>query len=172
MKKYYYVAPIAIILLLLLSICVWFITQKMEKSTRNTLSEIKSDCLFIIDKQKKTIQVQKKTIQVLDTELSKKQKVTVSFYHPMSRGINSDTDPTNTAIMVLPTVGKTVAISDELFKVGWLGQKVYIDGFGVFVCEDRMSSKIEGKCIDICVNSEEKALQLGKRYNILAVRLM
>ena len=114
---------------------------------------------------------QEEIIQTLNIELNRKQIITVSFYHPKSKGINSDSDHTKTATMTRPVVGRTVAISDELFNLGWLGNKIYIDGFGVFLAEDRMGPSIKGKCVDICVSSKKKAFQLGKRYNVITVRL-
>ena len=147
-----------------------FILQN-ETEHQKMLKDIKTNYLFIIDHQKKTVVEQEEIIQTLNIELNRKQIITVSFYHPKSKGINSDSDHTKTATMTRPVVGRTVAISDELFNLGWLGNKIYIDGFGVFLAEDRMGPSIKGKCIDICVSSEKKAFQLGKKRNIIAVRL-
>ncbi|MEA3295539.1 MAG: 3D domain-containing protein [Patescibacteria group bacterium] len=141
-----------------------FIPNNNYKDSDYLLKDIQNNYLFIINKQRKSI-------QILEKKLQRKQTVNLSFYHPESKGINSDIDPNNTATMTKPTVGRTIAISKELFDLGWLGNKIYIDGFGVFIAEDRMSSGIKGKCIDICVDSKEKAFQLGKKYNVLAVML-
>jgi len=111
------------------------------------------------------------TITALEKKLSRTQIVKVSFYHPASRGINSDEDPTKTAIMRKPIAGRTVAISDELFEDGWLGHKVYIDGLGVFIAEDRMDDSITGKQIDICVKSRNRAITLGIIDGVIAVKL-
>jgi 3D (Asp-Asp-Asp) domain-containing protein len=70
-----------------------------------------------------------------------------------------------------PVAWRTVAISDELFEDGWLGHKVYIDGFGVFIAEDRMNSSITGKQIDVCVKSRKRAITLGIKHNVIAVKL-
>lgn len=145
--------------------------QKALKNIKITYSSIISHQEKIVTMQKEVIQIQEKTIQNLSIELGRKQSVTVSFYHPESRGINSDSDHTNTATMTKPVVGRTIAISDELFNLGWLGNKIYIDGFGVFLAEDRMGESIKGKCIDICVSSKKRAFQLGKKYDIVAIRL-
>lgn len=179
MKKYPILITIGltIFMCILISIMCIFVSQINTRHLKNTLietntlMEIKNDCLFIINKQRKIISKREKTIQLLNTKLERKQVVTISFYHPSSGGINSDSDHTNTATMVTPTVGRTIAISDELFEIGWLGNKIYIDGFGVFLAEDRMGKTTKGKCIDICVSSRKRAFQLGKKYNVLAVRL-
>ena len=110
-------------------------------------------------------------IILLENELHKTQIVKVSFYHPASRGINSDSDHTKTATMTKPVVGRTVAISDELITLGWLGCKVYIRGYGVFWTEDKMKHDIIGKQIDICVGSRKQAIKLGIKPGVVAVRL-
>ena len=168
MKKYYCLLGIVLIVI---SLAIGIRSYKSNESLKTTLTEIRDDYLFIINEQKKNIDRQEKVIHALNIELFRKQMVTISFYHPPSKGINSDSDPTNTATMTRPIVGRTVAISNDLFKAGWLGWKIYIEGFGVFICEDRMGSKVEGKQIDICVSSEKKAFKLGKKYNVIAIRI-
>ena len=163
MKKYYSYIIIGIILVLITSV-VRFISNKNYETSKASLADIKSTYSFIITEQKKLI-------QTLEEDLQRKQIVTVSFYHPASRGINSDNDPTNTAIMVTPTVGRTVAISNELFLLGWLGNKIYIEGYGIFYAEDRMSKSIKGKCLDICVGSKKIAFRQGKKLEVIAMRL-
>lgn len=106
-----------------------------------------------------------------DVEATSTLNVTVTFYHPDSRGINSDSDPSKTALMVKPIVGKTIAISKELFDLGWLGKKIYIEGFGIRIASDRMNSNVQGKHIDICVASKEEAFKLGIKYGIKAVKI-
>lgn len=93
---------------------------------------------------------------------------TITWYHPASGGINTDGDPNHTATMTTPTVGRTIAISSALVKAGWLGKKVYIEGYGIFVAEDRMSSKLKGNRIDICTSSKEKAMTNGKKRRIFS----
>lgn len=94
-------------------------------------------------------------------------EVTITHYHPMSMGINSDTDPLNTAFMRTPKPGRTVAISRELYNMGWAGCEVYIPGSGIRICEDLMSKSIEGLCIDICVNTKTEAFEKGKRMAMI-----
>lgn len=170
MKKYYYIG--FILVLSILSIYIYYSYYQTEikylktktEHLKLSLKNIKDIYLIIIDRQKKTI-------QKLEKEVQRQQIVTVSFYHPESRGINSDSDPTNTATMTKPIVGRTIACSNELFEIGWLWSKIYVEGFGVFRVEDRMDPGVKGKCIDICVSSEKRAFQLGKKHNVIAVRL-
>ena len=138
------------------------ITKKNQKI--NLLAESMADYNFIISNQIETI-------MALEERLSRTQPVKISFYHPASRGINSDSDHKNTATMTKPVVGRTIAISDELFYDGWLGCRIYIDGLGVFIAEDRMNSRITGKQIDVCVSSKKRAMTLGIRNDIIAVKL-
>ena len=110
-------------------------------------------------------------IILLENELHKTQIVKVSFYHPASRGINSDSDHTKTATMTKPVVGRTVAISRKLFDDGWFGRKIYIKKIGVFWADDLMSPSIQGNQIDICVGSRKLAMKLGVKNGVVAVRL-
>jgi 3D (Asp-Asp-Asp) domain-containing protein len=92
--------------------------------------------------------------------------VILTWYHPESGGINTDGNPYRTATMTKPKVGRTIAISKELVRKGWLGKRIYIEGYGVFVAEDRMSSKLPGCRIDICCASKKIAMRNGKKSNV------
>ena len=145
--------------------------------------------IFLFQKQQEDLEKFKKKITLLeyknllyeDALLAKKKpkkktspslvtssKVRVTAYHPKSRGINSDKDPKTTATMTVPRAGKTAAISSSLFKKGWLGKKVYIDGYGVFVIEDRMSKSLKGDRIDLCVGSKLVARNFKSRDGVHA----
>jgi len=95
------------------------------------------------------------------------EKVILTWYHPESGGINTDGNPYRTATMTKPKVGRTIAISKKLVEKGWLGKRVYIEGYGIFVAEDRMSSKLPGYRIDICAASKKIAMRNGKKRNVL-----
>lgn len=99
------------------------------------------------------------------------QKVTLTAYHPRSGGINSDNHPNKTALMITPKSGWTLAISTELVNLGWLGKKIYIDGWGIGKAEDRMGKTVEGKRIDICSPSLKAAVNFGVRKEVLAIVL-
>ena len=74
--------------------------------------------------------------------------------------------------MKKPIAGYTLAISDELFRLGWLGKKIYIDGWGVGRATDRMNSSVKEKHIDICVPSLKTARTFGIKKGVLAVLLL
>lgn len=161
---------IIFILVLFTALSVYFMKAINTKNQEiNQLTQTMADYNFIISNQLVTITILEK--QLSQTQLSQTQIVKISFYHPKSRGINSDKNPNRTATMTRPIVGRTVAISNDLFNAGWLGSKIYINGFGVFKAEDRMSPNISGKQIDICVASRKRAMKLGIKHNIIAVKL-
>ena len=99
------------------------------------------------------------------------QRITVTAYHPKSGGINSDETPNKTATMKRPIAGYTLAISTDLFNMGWLNKRIYIDGWGVGKATDRMGVSVKGKQIDICLPTLKAAKKFGIKRNILAVLL-
>lgn len=153
--------------MLFIVLCLGFITyfsiKEIEKSREmNTGIRIQLNSIILQLDEIKTI---------LQSDC---QEVTVSAYHPKSRGINSDKDWKHTALMKKPIAGYTCAISDELFKLGWLGKKIYIDGIGVFKVRkamDRMDKSVKGKQIDICAPSLKYAKNFGIKRNVIAVVL-
>lgn len=106
---------------------------------------------------------------LLETNTS---RVTLTAYHPWSGGINSDSDPDKTATMTEAIPGLTCALSSSLVEQGWLGQKIYIEGYGIFNADDRMSTSLLGDRIDLCLGSKKTALSLGRKHKVLAVRLV
>lgn len=99
------------------------------------------------------------------------QKVTLTAYHPPSKGINADKDPNSTATMTRPIPGRTLAISKPLVKLGWLGKQIYIEGWGVGRATDRMGASIKDVRIDVCAPSLQYAKQFGIKRDVLAVVL-
>jgi len=112
-------------------------------------------------------------IQSKEKKLDKINKINVTLtgYHPWSNGINSNGYPQTTATMTFPVPGWTCAISSELVDRGWLGKKIYIEGIGVFKAEDRMNCNLNGLRIDLCMGSQQQALDFGKKDNVLAITL-
>ena len=143
------------------------------------LKNINKQIVIELQNNQKELQNNKKVLQSAQKQLikinifltSNRQKITVSAYHPPSRGINSDSDPTKTATMKKPVAGRTLAISDELFNLGWLGRRIYIDGWGVGKATDRMDSSVKGRQIDICAPTLKIAKKMGIRKNVLAIVL-
>ena len=114
-----------------------------------------------INKLKETVKKLKHNIIINRTAF-----VTVTGYHPKSRGINSDSNPGMTATMTRPISGRTAALSTSLVRKGWLGKKIYVEGFGVFVCLDRMNVDLEGDRIDLCTGSLKDANKIGRNEDV------
>jgi len=104
--------------------------------------------------------------QIISLSKSKVYKVKITYYVPELKGINSDSDHKNTAIMRKPKAGRTVAVSSSLLHL--LGKKIYIEGVGVRYVEDRMHYSITGQHIDICVSKKDLKV-LENRTNVKVV---
>jgi len=161
--------------IILLTIIIFLIIENVKRTNENTNKSITSltelqNKLQNINQELSQIRQQ---IEKANEHFSKTnhQKVTITAYHPPSKGINSDKTPNRTATMKRPIAGYTLAISDELFEMGWLGKRIYIDGWGVGKATDRMKSTVQGKRIDICAPTLKAAKKIGIRANILAVVL-
>uniref|UniRef100_A0A6M3J261 3D domain-containing protein n=1 Tax=viral metagenome TaxID=1070528 RepID=A0A6M3J261_9ZZZZ len=98
---------------------------------------------------------------------AKVQLVTITAYHPPSRGINSDSDPNRTALMVKPKPGWTAVISRNMIKYGWIGKKIYAPNIGVWKIEGVMGKEVIGNQIDLCFPSHKKAMAFGVKRNIM-----
>lgn len=145
------------VLFVLLLFVLWSFCFDITETTQNVkLLEIKTEEL-------------QNQVNLLKT--SNYHKVTLSGYHPQSRGINSDKSPNTTATMKKPVAGYTLALSQELVSQGWLGQQIYIEGWGIGKATDRMHSKVKGKRIDICMGSLKQAKEFGIKENVLAIVL-
>jgi len=122
------------------------------------------DTLIFIEEQ------HRRKVEALKTKYEQEHqaRVMVTFYHPATGGINTDGNPDMTATMTKPRSGITIAISTSLVKKGWLGRKIYIDGYGMFIAEDRMNIALEGDRIDICAPTLAYALKKGRTHNVVA----
>lgn len=138
------------------------------------ISQIKAEHAESMELMDRRLEIANTEINALYRQLDKARgtKVTLTWYHPQSGGINTDGNPYRTATMTKPKVGRTIAISKALVARGWLGKRIYIEGYGTFVAEDRMSSKLSGYRIDICAASKEIAMRNGKKRNVVCSRLL
>ena len=75
-----------------------------------------------------------------------------------ARPEETNEDVENTAIMRTPRPGWTVAVSHDLR--GWLGKRVYVEGFGVRFVGDLMHPRYS-KSIDVLVADVDEALAIG-----------
>ncbi len=88
---------------------------------------------------------------------------TVTSYAPLDsnavEGMCHDGDPTSTFTGTRPTAGRTVAVDPSVIP---LGSPLWIEGLGWRIAED-IGGLIEGKRIDVVMDSREDALDWGIR---------
>ena len=85
----------------------------------------------------------------------------LSFYEHGPGSINDDQILANgkTSIGRKPVVGRTIAVDPKVIPYG---SRVFIPGFGWRVAEDT-GAQIKGNRIDVLVENEEKAYNLGRK---------
>lgn len=131
------------------------------EETVNPLSE-----MIFIDEQKLELRKARDEILVLKAILEAYHKANthylrLSAYTARKEECNDDIE--NTAIMQRPKTGWTVAVSRDLR--GWLGKRIYIEGFGIRMVSDLMNPRY-AKSIDILVSEVSEAEEIGVRENV------
>ena len=104
--------------------------------------------------------------------LSNKQRIaaTVTAYTPDPRENGGKGKKSGTAIGTRIRPG-IVAVSRDLLKSGWnFGDKVHIEGLGVFTIEDTMHQR-HRRTIDVAVPDRKEAEKIGKRRAIVVTLL-
>lgn len=90
---------------------------------------------------------------------------TVTAYTPAPRENNGRGKKSGTAIGTRIRPG-IVAVSRDLLRSGWdFGDKVHIEGLGVFIIEDTMHHRFR-RTIDVAVPNMAEAQKIGKRRDI------
>ena len=106
------------------------------------------------------------------SNLSNKQRIaaTVTAYTPDPRENGGKGKKSGTAIGTRIRPG-IVAVSRDLLKSGWnYGDKVHIEGLGVFTIEDTMHQR-HRRTIDVAVPDRKEAAKIGKRRAIVVTLL-
>lgn len=125
------------------------------------LSIKNKEYILLISKLEESI-IQKNQF-VDEIDLYSIHKLEVTAYTNSPDETNGDLE--NTAIMNIPTSGKTVAVSHDLKH--WLGKWVYIETIGIRKVEDLMNPDFERR-MDILVPSKELAVKHGvKQLNVV-----
>jgi 3D (Asp-Asp-Asp) domain-containing protein len=104
--------------------------------------------------------------------ISNKQRIaaTVTAYTPAPRENGGKGKKSGTAIGTRIRPG-IVAVSRDLLKSGWnFGDKVHIEGLGVFTIEDTMHQR-HSRTIDVAVPNKSEAQKIGKRRAIVVTLL-
>ena len=95
---------------------------------------------------------------------------TVTAYTPAPRENGGRGTKSGTAIGTRIRPG-IVAVSRDLLRSGWsFGDKVHIEGLGVFIIEDTMHQR-HRRTIDVAVPSLVEAEKIGKRRDIVVTLL-
>lgn len=106
------------------------------------------------------------------SNLSNKPRIaaTVTAYTPDPRENGGKGKKSGTAIGTRIRPG-IVAVSRDLLKSGWnFGDKIHIEGLGVFTIEDTMHQR-HRRTIDVAVPDRKEAEKIGKRRAIVVTLL-
>ena len=93
----------------------------------------------------------------------------ITLSHYTASADETDSRPWETATGTKPVVGKTLALSRDLFQ-HLRGRKVYVRGIGVFTVEDTMNARYS-RHGDLLVSSKLEAKKLGVKKNVKIVVL-
>lgn len=97
-------------------------------------------------------------------------KATITAYTDDPRENNGIGNPVGTAMGTKVRPG-IVAVSRDLLKSGWkLGDKLFIEGLGVFTIEDTMHARWRNR-VDVAVAGKKDAGKIGLIRNRLVVLL-
>ena len=110
--------------------------------------------------------------RVVVKNVSNHQRIaaTVTAYTPAPRENGGPGKKSGTAIGTRIRPG-IVAVSRDLLKSGWnYGDKVHIEGLGVFTIEDTMHQR-HRRSIDVAVPDKKEARKIGKRREIVVTLL-
>lgn len=106
-----------------------------------------------------------KTVSSGNNLSGKRIRATITVYTPSPRENNGPGTKSGTAIGTRIRPG-IVAVSRDLLRAGWdFGDKVRIQGLGIFTIEDTMHQRFR-RTIDVAVPNLAAAQKIGKRYNI------
>jgi 3D (Asp-Asp-Asp) domain-containing protein len=128
---------------IILSGLVWFILFSISSCSPSEVPMLKSKV---------------ETMEMLVDQIYEARTYTVRATAYTNCPSETNDDPSHTAIMRTPVVGKTVAVSQD--KVHWLGHKLYVKGKGVFVVEDLMNKRFTDR-IDFYVGTKKEAFEFG-----------
>jgi 3D (Asp-Asp-Asp) domain-containing protein len=137
------------------------IADSFAEETVDPLSETISS-----EEQKLELQKAREEILVLKAILEAYHKANTHYLRLSAytaRKEEGNDDIENTAIMQRPKIGWTVAVSRDLR--GWLGKRVYVEGFGIRMVSDLMNPRYS-KSIDILVPEVSEAMEIGVRENV------
>lgn len=141
--------------------------KTLEEENQNKHEELKEEISELINTNNSLVnEITDLTRKVESIKVIEKPVVytiSMSFYTASSD--ETDSTPNRTASGTKPTVGRTIAVSPDLFPV-LKGKRVVIEGFpGVYTVEDRMNDRFRMKA-DLLVGSKSEAFKKGVKHDI------
>ena len=150
-----------IVMVVLIVVSLFLIVSKELTILKDKLTQVTVSNKTEIIKLKEELKDTKKLMYSVQTNA----RVTLTYYSPDKE--QTDNDPYITAFLVRVRVG-FVAVSRDLMDRGWTpGKRVYIPGKGVYIIADLMNER-KGNWIDVFVNTEQEADELGITRNVVA----
>jgi 3D (Asp-Asp-Asp) domain-containing protein len=111
-----------------------------------------------------------KTVSIRNISSKQRIAATVTAYTPAPRENGGRGTKSGTAIGTRIRPG-IVAVSRDLLRSGWsFGDKIHIEGLGVFTIEDTMHQR-HRRTIDVAVPNMAEAEKIGKRRDIVVTLL-
>lgn len=134
--------------------------QAKSESEIQRLTKINTELLA----QNKSLIEQLDSVHTVEDKLLK-YRITLSHY--TASVDETDSNPQETATGTRPVVGRTLAVSRDLFKY-LRGKRVWIEGLGVFTVEDTMNPRFTNQG-DLLVRTKYEAKKLGTKKVTLVV---
>lgn len=111
----------------------------------------------------------KELVEAIHVDSNKIVTYKIELSHYTASRDETDSTPNITATGSKPVVGRTLALSRDLFA-HLKGKKVYIRGMGVFTVEDTMNPRYSRRG-DLLVASKSEAFKLGVKKDVKIVVL-
>lgn len=164
-------------LLILLGVCYHSIYNEFEKlqmaytdikhsklKDQETISkledEIVSQKIAMVKQQQIINDLDQQVKQLVNIRVKNREFIFNVSAYTASRD-ETDSDPTKTAFMTKPKVGKTVAVSRDLVKK-LKHKRVYIEDVGIRVVEDVMNPRYRNS-MDLLVKTKREARDFGRK---------
>jgi 3D (Asp-Asp-Asp) domain-containing protein len=141
-----------------------------EDQIQNLQFQTEGEIQHLTEVNKQLLAQNKSLIEQLDsvhTVEDKLLKYRITLSHYTASVDETDSNPQETATGTKPVVGRTLAVSRDLFKY-LRGKKVWIEGLGVFTVEDTMNPRFTNKG-DLLVRTKTEAKKLGVKKVTLVV---
>lgn len=130
---------------------------KIQNSSEGEIERLTKINMELLAQNKSLIE-QLDSVHTVEDKLLK-YRITLSHY--TASVDETDSNPQETATGTKPVVGRTLAVSRDLFKY-LRGKRVWIEGLGVFTVEDTMNPRYTNQG-DLLVRTKYEAKKLGTK---------